>query len=97
MFFKHALAGESAISGFQFKFHIHRVVIGIGISGVDVFVGNAFHIVRQDKSVQGDGVGHIRHVLHVCVAGAVPQAVPLFFCKKVNAEATINNTPKESC
>ena len=56
----------------KFKFHVDRIVIGVGVACVDIFVRYAFYIIGNDKSVQCNCVGFTRYIFHVCITRAVP-------------------------
>ena len=57
----------------QIKFHVYRIVIGIGISGIYIFIFCTFHIIWNNKSVQRHGIRLTGYIFHICVAGTVPE------------------------
>ena len=48
----HSRHSKTELSGWQLKFHNHRIVIGVMISRVDILYILAGDVVRHDKTVQ---------------------------------------------
>ena len=48
-------------------------MVGVGIAGVYILVGQALDIVGDNKSVQSYGISYTGDIFHICVSGTVPK------------------------
>ena len=47
-------------------------MVGVGIAGVYILIGQALDIVGDNKTVQSYGISYTGDIFHICVSGAVP-------------------------
>ena len=48
-------------------------MVGVGIAGVYILVGQALDIVGDNESVQSYGISYTGDIFHICVPGNVPE------------------------
>ena len=48
-------------------------MVGVGIAGVYILVGQALDIVGDNESVQCHSISNTRNIFHICVSGTVPE------------------------
>ena len=48
-------------------------MVGVGIAGVYILIGQALDIVGDNKSVQSYGISYTGDIFHICVSGTVPK------------------------
>ena len=48
-------------------------MVGVGIAGVYILIGQALDIVGDNESVQGYGISYTGDIFHIRISGAVPK------------------------
>ena len=61
-------------------------MVGVGIAGVYILVGQALDIVGDNESVQCHSISNTRNIFHICITGAVPKGCLLLFGQQIQTE-----------
>ena len=61
-------------------------MVGVGIAGIDILIGQALDIVGDNESVQGYGISYTGNIFHIRVSGTVPKRFLLLRTQQIQTE-----------